>query len=145
MIGGIENWEGEEDLGSGLRDDVLLLWWCLGLSEDPVSIWTTCLKEVASAWTKVVGYGFPDSDLGVRFRVGVMGGLLLSVLLLLHRGDGFGFVEASLYLGEFSIVMREREKERLCVLFANKLCFGSVRKYCIWSLSFGSLTRLHTR
>lgn len=112
MIGGIENWEGEEDLGSGLRDDVLLLLWCLGLSEDPVSIWTTCLKEVVSAWTKVVGYGFPDSDLGVRFRVGVMGGLLLSVLLLLHRGDGFGFVEASLYLGEFSIVMRERERER---------------------------------
>lgn len=117
MIGGIENWEGEEDLGSGLRDDVLLLWWCLGLSEDPVSIWTTCLKEVASAWTKVVGYGFPDSDLGVRFRVGVMGGLLLSVLLLLHRGDGFGFVEASLYLGEFSIVMRERERRKDCVYY----------------------------
>lgn len=24
-------------------------------SEDPVSIWTTCLKEEVSAWTKVVG------------------------------------------------------------------------------------------
>ncbi|KAJ6364212.1 hypothetical protein OIU76_029199 [Salix suchowensis] len=24
---------------------------------DPVNIWTTCLKEEVSAWTKVVGYG----------------------------------------------------------------------------------------
>uniref|UniRef100_A0A2P2P9B0 Uncharacterized protein n=1 Tax=Rhizophora mucronata TaxID=61149 RepID=A0A2P2P9B0_RHIMU len=29
---------------------------------DPVSIWTTCLKEEVSAWTNVVGYGFADSD-----------------------------------------------------------------------------------
>ena len=36
---------------------------CLAVSEDPVSIWTTCLKEFVSAWTKVVGYGLADSDL----------------------------------------------------------------------------------
>ena len=27
---------------------------CFAVSEDPVSIWTTCLKEEVSAWTKVV-------------------------------------------------------------------------------------------
>lgn len=36
---------------------------CLAVSDEPVSIWTTCLKEFVSAWTKVVGYGLPDSDL----------------------------------------------------------------------------------
>lgn len=36
---------------------------CFAVSVDPVSIWTTCLKEVVSAWTKVVGYGLADSDL----------------------------------------------------------------------------------
>lgn len=28
---------------------------CLAVSDDPVSIWTTCLNVVVSAWTKVVG------------------------------------------------------------------------------------------
>jgi hypothetical protein len=36
---------------------------CLAVSEDPVSIWTTCLKEEVSAWTNVVGYGLVESDL----------------------------------------------------------------------------------
>ncbi|VFQ58880.1 unnamed protein product [Cuscuta campestris] len=35
----------------------------LAVSEDPVRNWTTCLKEEASAWTKVVGYGLFGSDL----------------------------------------------------------------------------------
>lgn len=112
---------------------------CLGLSEDPVSIWTTCLKEEVSAWTKVVGYGFPDSDLVVRCRVGVVGGLLLlsvmllilQLLLLWHRGDGIRSVEASLCLGEFSIEMIEK-KER------ERLCFGSVRK----NVSVGTIDSL---
>lgn len=43
---------------------------CLMVSEDPVSIWTTFLKEVVSAWTKVVGYGLFGSGLGM----GVGGG-----------------------------------------------------------------------
>lgn len=43
----------------------LIVWVaCLTVSEDPVSIWTTCLKELVSAWTNVVGYGFV-SDLVV--------------------------------------------------------------------------------
>lgn len=45
---------------------------CLAVSDDPVSIWTTCLKEEVSAWTKVVGYGLADSDLVMGF--GVWGG-----------------------------------------------------------------------
>lgn len=40
------------------------------VSAEPVSIWTTCLKEEVSAWTNVVGYGFGSQvlgmDLGVR-------------------------------------------------------------------------------
>lgn len=40
---------------------------CFAVSEDPVSIWTTCLKEDVSAWTKVVGYGLADSDLVMGF------------------------------------------------------------------------------
>ncbi|CAL5346059.1 unnamed protein product [Camellia sinensis] len=68
----------------------------LAVSEDPVSIWTTCLKEEVSAWTKVVGYGLLGSDLvmGGLGGVGVGGGgsdggwwwwspLLLLLLLLL--------------------------------------------------------------
>ncbi|KAI3804863.1 hypothetical protein L1987_26717 [Smallanthus sonchifolius] len=35
---------------------------------DPFSIWTTYLKEVVSAWTKVVGYGF-------GFGLGVISGV----------------------------------------------------------------------
>lgn len=88
----------------------------MGLSEDPVSIWTTCLKEDVSAWTKVVGYGVPGSDLVVTCRVGVVGGLLLLsvVLLFWHLGDWIRFVDASLYLGESSIKMIDR-KRRECV------------------------------
>jgi len=116
---------------------------CLGLSEDPVSIWTTCLKEEVSAWTKVVGYGFPDSDLVVTCRVGVVGGLLLlllllSVLLLIlqlllllwHRGDGIRFVEASLYLSIEEMIERKIREER-----ERGLCFGSVRE----NVSVGSI------
>lgn len=40
---------------------------CFAVWVDPVSIWTTCLKEVVSAWTKVVGYGLADSDLVTGF------------------------------------------------------------------------------
>lgn len=28
---------------------------CFAVSDDPVSIWTTCLKVEVFAWTKVVG------------------------------------------------------------------------------------------
>lgn len=106
---------------------------CLGLSEDPVSIWTTCLKEEVSAWTKVVGYGFPDSDLVVTCRVGVVGGLLLSVLLLIlqlllllwHRGDGIRFIEASLYLSIEEMIERKirEERERIVFWFGKRKCF----------------------
>lgn len=73
-------------------------WW-VGF-DDPVSIWTTCLKEVVSAWTKVVGYEF-GSDL--ETGLGVSGGVwtapppaVCPLLLLLlpwldgeFVGDGF--------------------------------------------------------
>jgi hypothetical protein len=36
---------------------------CLAISEDSVSIWTTCLNEEVFAWTNVVGYGLVESDL----------------------------------------------------------------------------------
>lgn len=108
--------------GSGLEED------------DPVSIWTTCLKEWVSAWTKVVGYGLLllGSDLGVMGLgvVGVCGGcswwrplllLLLVVLVVLWLfGDGFWL---SWRWGEVSILVwfrgeegreeRERERERV--------------------------------
>ncbi|KAJ6925864.1 LOW QUALITY PROTEIN: hypothetical protein NC651_010336 [Populus alba x Populus x berolinensis] len=45
----------------------------LGLG-DPVNIWTTCLKEELSAWTKVVGYGLVDSDLEMGLGDGSGGG-----------------------------------------------------------------------
>lgn len=62
---------------------------CLMVSWDPVSSWTTFLKEDVSAWTKVVGYGLFGSDL----VMGVGGGdewcvvLVLEVVLVL--GEGF--------------------------------------------------------
>lgn len=81
-------------------------------SEDPVSIWTTCLKEEASAWTKVVGYGLLGSDLVTGSTGGGGAGaaapllLLLMLELLLLRlsgeetGGGFrfsrGVIEASI-------------------------------------------------
>jgi len=40
---------------------------CFAVSEDPVSIWTTCLNDDVSAWTNVVGYGLPGSDLATGF------------------------------------------------------------------------------
>ena len=49
---------------------------CFAVSEEPVSIWTTCLNEVVSAWTNVVGYEFAGSDLVKGF------GILLLLLLL---------------------------------------------------------------
>lgn len=42
------------------------------VSAEPVSIWTTCLKEEVSAWMKVVGYGLESVDLERDF--GVRGG-----------------------------------------------------------------------
>lgn len=58
-----------------------------------MSIWTTCLKFVVSAWTKVVGYGF-GSGLGVAgLGVGGFDGIWAPVVLLgeLVGGDGHGF------------------------------------------------------
>jgi hypothetical protein len=37
-----------------------------GAVSEPVSIWTTCLKEAVSAWTKVVGNGVVSMTRGVR-------------------------------------------------------------------------------
>ncbi|MFS7946730.1 hypothetical protein Hanom_Chr06g00539721 [Helianthus anomalus] len=54
-----------DEVGSGCR---------VGL-DDPVSIWTTCLKEVVSAWMKVVGGSDLEAGLG-----GVWVGLLAVVL-----------------------------------------------------------------
>jgi hypothetical protein len=51
----------------------------LGLG-DPVNIWTTCLKEELSAWTKVVGYGLVDSDLEMGLGDGSGGGWLILLL-----------------------------------------------------------------
>lgn len=83
------------------------------VSVDPVSIWTTCLKDEVSAWTKVVGYGFEDSDLVMGFggygAAGEEGGggavgddaaswwspLLLLLLLVELRGDGRRVVVAA--------------------------------------------------
>lgn len=42
------------------------------VSADPVSIWTTCLKEVVSACTKVVGCGVASQAFGID--LGVNGG-----------------------------------------------------------------------
>ncbi|URE47429.1 hypothetical protein MUK42_32888 [Musa troglodytarum] len=39
------------------------------VSAEPVSIWTTCLKEVVSAWTKVVGHGFASQGFGLGLEV----------------------------------------------------------------------------
>ena len=92
------------------------------------------MKEEVFDWTKVVGYVVPSLDPVVTCRVGVVGGLLLSVvqliLFLWHLGNGIRFVEASLYLGESSAEMIEREKERVCLLIS--FCFGSARKN-VWS------------
>ncbi|KAI3809924.1 hypothetical protein L1987_19527 [Smallanthus sonchifolius] len=60
--------------------------------DDPVSIWTTCLKEVVSAWTKVVGYGFgSDLEMGLGVPAPVCPLLLLLLPLLDGElaGDGF--------------------------------------------------------
>lgn len=79
-IGGIEllaEFEFEEEDGS--EPDA-----CLAVSDDPVSIWTTCLKEEVSAWTKVVGYGLVVSDLEIVFGVsGGVGFWITDPLLLL--------------------------------------------------------------
>lgn len=93
-IGGIElfaefEFEFEEEDGSEADD-------CFAeVSDDPVSIWTTCLKEDVSAWTKVVGYGLVVSDLEIVFGVsGGVGFWITDPLLLL-----VGLVP--LLLGEF--------------------------------------------
>ena len=77
------------------------LWVGLGFLEDPVSIWTTCLKEEASVWKKVV-----RSDMEVTCRVG----------LLMLLGEGSELCALSLYLGEFFIEARV-EKEVSCLHF----------------------------
>jgi len=55
---------------------LLCLWFgfveaCFAVSEEPVNIWTTCLNEVVSAWTNVVGYGLPGSDLVIGLGEGI--------------------------------------------------------------------------
>lgn len=83
-----------EDCGGGSEEGFEA---CFAVSDDPVSIWTTFLNVVVSAWTKVVGYGL-DSDLEMCF--GVSGGvwvwtpLLVVVVVPLQLfgefvGDGF--------------------------------------------------------
>lgn len=43
---------------------------CLAaVTTEPVSIWTTCLKEEASAWMKVVGKGLVSTDFGKDWGV----------------------------------------------------------------------------
>lgn len=82
LIGGIwifgfdSGWE----LFPGLAEEAIL-----AVSEDPVSIWTTCLNEEVSAWTKVVGYGFAGSDLvmGRDWRGEGGGGGFVGVVVLL--------------------------------------------------------------
>jgi len=99
------------------------------------------LKEEVFDWTKVVGYVVPSLDPVVTCRVGVVGGLLLSVLLLIlqlllllwHRGDGIRFVEASLYLSIEEMIERKIREER-----ERGLCFGSVRE----NVSVGSIDSL---
>lgn len=59
LMGGMAWFFTGADPGSGREDPDANL----AVSEDPVSIWTTCLKEEVSAWTKVVGYGLFGSDL----------------------------------------------------------------------------------
>lgn len=49
VVGGFTLLEGG-GVGSWIMDEA-----CLAVSDDPVSICTTCLKVVVSAWTKVVG------------------------------------------------------------------------------------------
>lgn len=87
LFGEIELDNDEDGSAAGDDDDDA----CLAVSEDPVSIWTTCLNEEVSAWTKVVGYGLVVSDLEICV-LGVTGGvlgiwitdpLLLLLLLLL--------------------------------------------------------------
>lgn len=68
------------------------------VSVDPVSIWTTCLKELVSACTNVVGYGLFGSDLVMGTALGVVGGgwwwtplvvvLLVELVELRLLGDG---------------------------------------------------------
>ena len=67
LIGGMEILVG---VGSGC-------WVGLGV---PVSIWTTCLKEVVLAWTKVVVYEF-GSDLETGLRVSGLGGSGMSIVV----------------------------------------------------------------
>ncbi|GER48185.1 tyrosine recombinase XerS [Striga asiatica] len=75
--------------GIGLRAEIR------AVSVDPVSIWTTCLKEDVSAWTKVVGYGLLGSDLvtgadgcGGWWRTPFAAAATLLLLGLWGIGDG---------------------------------------------------------
>lgn len=100
--------DGGSDGGAGFGLEA-----CLAVSDDPVSICTTCLKEVESAWTKVVGYGL-DSDLEMGF--GVCGGVPLPWLMLLpllfgeFEGDGFSISRG---LDVHSIDGQREEKEEV--------------------------------
>lgn len=87
-----------EALTGGIEYLGLGLLFGLGFLEDPVSIWTTCLKEEASVWKKVV-----RSDMEVTCRVG----------LLMLLGEGSELCALSLYLGELFIEARI-EKEVSC-------------------------------
>lgn len=78
LIGGMETLE---EGGSGWG----CLEWeaCFAVSDEPVSIWTTCLKAVVSAWTNVVGYGLvSDLEMGFGVRGGVWSWVPLLLLLL---------------------------------------------------------------
>ncbi|GAB2258717.1 hypothetical protein Droror1_Dr00014877 [Drosera rotundifolia] len=57
---------------------------------DSVSNWTTCLKELVSAMTNVVGYGLFGSDLVLR-KLGVLVFVVLPWLLGELSGDN-GFL-----------------------------------------------------
>lgn len=86
-------------LGNGSSGEVLgvVVVVVAGLG-DPVNIWTTCLKEEVSAWTKVVGYGLVDSDLEMDFGDGNGGGWLILLLRATLFAVGVVVVELLLLL-----------------------------------------------
>lgn len=74
--------------------------------ENPVSIWTTCLKVEGSAWTKVVGQGLSGSDLVMGLGEGGGGGLLepvavegLAMVVGERSGGGDGGLGSSRCIG----------------------------------------------
>lgn len=72
--------------------------------EEPVSNWTTCLKELESAVTNVVGYGLFGSDLVIG-KLGVLVFVVLPWLLGELSGDD-GFKELWVLSWVLSIWLR---------------------------------------